>query len=101
METQPQVVEQQTPVQGKTVLSFTKPTPVWATWAFRIIFIITGVATFIIAADPGISADTKVRLGVYLKGLDLLIWGLTRAIGVDISRDMNVPVVSMNQKPSA
>jgi hypothetical protein len=71
----------------KTVLSFNKPTPQWATWAFRIVFILTGVATFIIAADPGIVDPLKIRLGIYLKGLDMLVWGITRAIGVEVNRD--------------
>lgn len=71
----------------KTVLSFVKPTPQWATWAFRIIFILTGVAIFIVAADPGINSVAKVRIGVYLKGFDMLVWGITRAIGVEVARD--------------
>lgn len=76
----------------KTIISISKPTPMWATWTFRIIFIVTGVAVFVIAGDPAIKAELKVRLGVYLKGLDLLVWGFTRALGVDISRDYNVPL---------
>jgi hypothetical protein len=70
---------------GKTVLSFVKPTPMWATWIFRIVFVLTGVATFIIASDPGITESLKVRLGVYLKGFDMLVWGVTRAIGIEQS----------------
>jgi hypothetical protein len=73
----------------KTVLSFKKPTPLWATWTFRIVFILTGVITVVIAGDPGIANDLKIRLGVYLKGLDMAIWGITRAIGIDVSRDFN------------
>lgn len=87
-----QTVEQKKEVTGKTVLSLNKPTPMWATWVFRIVFILTGVAIFVISADPAILAETKVRISIYLKGLDLLIWGLTRALGVDISRDYNVPL---------
>jgi hypothetical protein len=55
------------------------------------VFLLTGVATFIIAADPEIANQLKVRIGIYLKGLDMVVWGLTRMIGVDISRDFNVP----------
>ncbi len=86
-----QNIEEEKKVTGTTVLSFTKPSPVWATWLFRIVFILTGVATFIIAADPALEAATKVRIGIYLKGFDMVIWGITRAIGVDVSRDYNVP----------
>lgn len=74
-------------MKSKTVLSIKKPTPQWATWIFRIVFIITGVATFIIAGDPGISTEIKIRLGVYLKGLDMLVWAVTRTLGVKVSRN--------------
>jgi hypothetical protein len=83
-------VETEKKVEGKTVMSLKLPTPMWATWVFRIFFILTGIATFIIAADPGIQDDTKVRLGIYLKGADMLIWGVTRAIGVEVTRDLEV-----------
>lgn len=76
---------------AKTVLSVSKPTPEWATWAFRLVFIITGVATFVIAGDPALSNEFKIRLGVYLKGLDMAVWAITRAIGVDVNRDFNTP----------
>ena len=87
-----QIVEQKKEVVGKTTLSITKPTPMWATWVFRIVFILTGVAIFVIAADPAIHAETKVRIGIYLKGLDVTIWAITRMLGVDVSRDFNVPI---------
>lgn len=73
----------------RTVFSISKPTPEWATWTFRIVFIFTGVATFVIAGDPALATELKIRLGVYLKGLDMAVWGITRALGVDISRDFN------------
>jgi hypothetical protein len=84
-----QQVEKKVDVTGKTVISLNKPTPMWATWAFRIVFVLTGVATFIVAADPGIDMGVKMRLGIYLKGLDMLVWGFTRLVGVDVTRDFN------------
>lgn len=68
---------------NKTVLSFNKPTPVWATWIFRIVFLLTTAATIVVAADPDISDKTKVKLGVYLKALDFVIWGVGRGLGVE------------------
>lgn len=56
-------------------------TPNWAKWVFRITFILTTVATFVIASDPAISADLKVRIGVYLKGLDMFIYGVSKLFG--------------------
>jgi hypothetical protein len=77
--------------QNKTVLSVAKPTPMWATWLFRIVFILTGVVTFIVLSDPGISDALKIRLSVYLKGLDMAVWSITRMIGVEVARDFKVP----------
>ncbi|MES2620177.1 MAG: hypothetical protein V4615_04925 [Bacteroidota bacterium] len=91
MSTETQQIEEKKEVTGKTVVSFTKPTPTWATWVFRIIFILTGIATFILAADPAIAAETKVRIAIYLKGVDMFIWAITRAIGVDMDRDYGAP----------
>lgn len=58
-------------------------TPSWVTWCFRVIFVLTTVATFIIAADPSIPDDLKVRIGVYLKGLDMTVWGLGKFVGIE------------------
>lgn len=68
---------------NKTILSFNKPTPAWATWIFRIVFLITTAATIVIAADPDIKDKTKVKLSVYLKALDFVIWGIGRGLGVE------------------
>lgn len=68
--------------QTKTVIDINLPTPKWATWLFRIIFILTTAVTFIIAGEPSIPDDLKVRIGLYLKGLDLFIWGIGRGLGV-------------------
>ncbi len=80
---------------NKTILSVKAPTPSWATWAFRIVFILTGVAAFVIAADPAFSDALKVRTGIYLKGVDMVVWAITRAIGIEVQRDYNLP----NQNP--
>lgn len=76
-------------VKTKSVRPFTQKaivseTPQWAKWTFRIVFAITGVATFIIAGDPSIPDETKVRIGVYLKGVDMLIFGLSKMFGVSV-----------------
>ena len=76
-------------VKTKSVRPFSKKaivseTPQWAKWTFRIVFAITGVATFIIAGDPSLPDDVKVRIGVYLKGVDMLIFGLSKMFGVEV-----------------
>ena len=59
-------------MKSKTVFSFKQPTPAWATWLFRIVFLLTTAATIVIAAE----------LGVYMKAFDFVIWGIARGIGV-------------------
>ena len=88
---QMQPVEQTEYVKGRTVLSINKPTPMWATWIFRVVFVMTGIAVFVISSEPTLTNEIKVRAGIYLKAFDMLIWGMTRLIGVDVSRDFNVP----------
>lgn len=75
--------------KSKTVLSVNKPTPKWGTYLFRAVFILTGVITFVVAADPAVNPDTAFRIGIYLKGLDMAVWGFTRMLGIDVSRDYN------------
>lgn len=81
-----QEVETSKPMTGKTVISFTKPTPMWATWVFRIIFLLTSAVLVIIAADNSISDEVKFKVALYLKGADIVIWGIARGLGVDRSQ---------------
>ena len=69
------------PFTAKAIVS---ETPEWAKWTFRIVFAITGVATFIIAGDPSIPDDLKVRIGVYLKGIDMLVFTVSKMFGVEV-----------------
>ena len=76
-------------VKTKTVRPFTakatvSETPQWAKWMFRVVFAITTVAAFIIAADPSIPDDTKVIVGVYLKGIDMLVFTISKMFGVEV-----------------
>lgn len=76
------LVEEQKEVKGKTVLSFNKPTPIWATWIFRIFFNVT-LALFIWVGSTGkISDASKVEIMLGMKVLDNLIWGIGRGLGV-------------------
>lgn len=67
---------------GKTIISVNSAPPKGITWAFRIVFVLTTGATFIIAGDPTIPDVLKVKIGVYLKALDFCLWGLGRGLGV-------------------
>lgn len=61
-----------------------KPTPMWATWIFRISFLLVTVAIFVISGDELIKAETKVRICLYLKGAEALIYGLSKMIGIEV-----------------
>ena len=65
----------------------TSKTPSWASWLFRIVFILTTVAAFIISGDPQINDMIKVRVLLYLKGVDMLIYGFSKLFGVEVQND--------------
>ncbi len=62
----------------------TKQTPPWAKWMFRVVFLITTVAIFIIGSAEAIAAPVRVRIGIYLKGFEMLIYGFSKMFGVNI-----------------
>lgn len=70
--------------QTKTALNPMAPTPLWAKWVFRVFALLTLAASFIVASDPGIPDEIKVRIIVYLKGADMLVLGLSKLAGVEI-----------------
>ena len=81
------MLKMQLKTNNKTIRPFTKKaivseTPDWAKWTFRIVFAITGVATFVIASDPSIEDNLKVQIGVYLKGADMFVFTLSKMFGV-------------------
>jgi hypothetical protein len=63
---------------------FENETPMWAINSFRITLLLTFVATFIVATDQEIPRELAVRIGVYLKALDLLVFGISKMFGVEI-----------------
>jgi hypothetical protein len=69
-----------------TKKAFNSRTPTWANNMVGITVLLTTVATFIIASDTSIAPETAVRIGVYLKALDLFIAGLSKMFGVTIEK---------------
>ncbi len=63
-------------------------TPQWAKWMFRGTIIVTTVITFVIASDPSIDDGLKVRIGVYLKALDMLVLGFSKMFGVPVEDEI-------------
>lgn len=60
--------------------------PKWAKYAAQITLILTTAATFIIASDTHIAAETAVRIGVYLKAFDLVIYGISETFGITVTK---------------
>lgn len=69
-------------IPGKLVVSLKQPTPKWATWIFRAVFLLTTAATIIIAARNDIADNQKVLIMVYMKAFDVVIWGMGRGLGI-------------------
>lgn len=57
-------------------------TPAWAKWVFRITAILTTAVAFVVAGDPSIPDMMKVRILLYLKGLDIIVLGLSKMFGI-------------------
>jgi hypothetical protein len=75
-------VESTKKMQGSVGISFTRPTPMWATWMFRIVFNLTLGAVIWIGGTGFIEPKTKVECLLALKVLDNLIWTIARGLGV-------------------
>lgn len=61
-------------------------TPKWANIILLLTITLTTVAAFVVASDPGIADAVKVRIGVYLKGFDMLIAGVSRLFGIELPK---------------
>lgn len=62
--------------------AFKSRTPAAANWVFRVVFLLTLAAGIIIAGEPHIPDDVKVRIFLYMKGFDVFIWGIGRGFGI-------------------
>lgn len=60
-----------------------KPTPVWAKYTFRVIFLLLSVAVFMVSDYPGINDGLKLLLLKWFSGVNMLIWGLSKLFGVE------------------
>jgi len=70
------------------VQQLTNATPVWAKWMFRITLILTTTASFIVAGDPSIPSDLKVRIMLYLQGGSTAMYGFSKLFGVDLEKEV-------------
>lgn len=77
-------------VKGKLRLSISDPTPMWATWIFRIVFLLTTGAAIWVAGTKLIATDNKIEIMLALKTIDFMIWGLGKLLGIQ-KPDIEVP----------
>lgn len=63
-------------------------TPGWATWMFRITFLLTTVLCAWIAATNIFPQGTKYEVTIFLKlVIDPFIWGLSKMFGISLKDD--------------
>lgn len=79
-ETQPAMVQEQVP--GKVVFSFKKPTPLWATWIFRVVFVMNFAGAAWIAGTDSIKPTAKVQDMLILTIIDRAVWGIGKGMGI-------------------
>ena len=60
----------------------TKPTPLWATYVFRTVFLLLSVATFMVDGYPGLTDIQKLLMLKWFAGINMLVWGLSKMVGL-------------------
>ncbi|MBN8670338.1 MAG: hypothetical protein ACK4EY_07080 [Flavipsychrobacter sp.] len=60
-----------------------KPTPLWAKYTFRIVFLLLSVAIFMVSDYPGMNEGVKLLLLKWFSGINMLVWGLSKMVGVE------------------
>jgi len=74
-------VETTKEIKGKTVLSFKEPTPVWATWVFRIEFFLNKALMMYFSGTSHQISDLSDKI-LILTIVDFVTWGIAQSIGV-------------------
>lgn len=69
-------------VPGKVVVSINSPTPLWATWVFRIFYGISTAVGVWLAATNVLSSQAKFEILLGFTALDRLAWTVARGLGV-------------------
>lgn len=77
---QPAEVVQQ--VKGTVGISFNSPTPMWATWIFRVEFFLNKALMMWIASTDIIPSNKLKVVIATFTAVDFFVWGIGRSIGV-------------------
>lgn len=86
MEEVTQTVETEKEVTGKTVISFTAPTPKWATWVFRTEFVINKALLMVLSGTSLLSPQQVKESLIWIAAIDFMVWGIGRGLGVQKSQ---------------
>lgn len=70
-----------------SVKALNSTTPKWAKNMFRVTLLLTSVASYVIVSDETVAAETAERIILYLRALDLLVYGLSKMFGVEIQEN--------------
>lgn len=82
--------EQITPVTGKVgfgVGQISNPSPVWATWVFRIVLYAASITTFIVTTAKGIPDSVAINIASYCSMATMVAHALSKMVGIDITKD--------------
>ncbi|GGH03800.1 hypothetical protein [Mucilaginibacter phyllosphaerae] len=63
------------------------PKPIWATWLFRSVAILTTVASFWVESTTIITNEIKVEVILALKSVDILVLGFSNLFGVIVTEE--------------
>lgn len=66
----------------KTVISLNSPTPSWATWMFRIEFVLNKVAVYVLTSLDGLSVKQMKYAILIISAIDLATWSFGKFIGL-------------------
>lgn len=70
-------------MRGKTVVSFSKPTPMWATWIFRVEFLLNKAILMVLSASHLWTPEQVKESLIWIAAIDFFVWGIARGLGVD------------------
>lgn len=59
-----------------------KPTPMWAKYTFRIVFLLLSFGVFMVSDYPGLNEQAKLLMLKWFSGINMLVWGLSKLFGV-------------------
>jgi hypothetical protein len=59
------------------------PTPVWAKYTFRVVFLLLSFGTFMVSDYPGLTDHAKLVFLKWFAGINMLTWGLSKLFGFE------------------